>query len=213
MSQSELLNKVSAYYSDKIRTHGPTPKGADWRDEHSQHLRFARLLDVVNPEDRTGTISELGCGYGALATYLRNTDRQNTYIGSDISADMIEAARRLHHDTPNTQFELGNEPHASDYVIASGIFNVRFDIPDQEWQAYIDRTIDGMVVKARRGVAFNCLTAYSDRDRMDPRLFYASPGQMLTWCIERYGRHVALRHDYGLYEYTMIIRMVPEDRA
>jgi hypothetical protein len=71
-------------------------------------------------------------------------------------------------------------------------------------------TLDMMARSARRGFAFNCLTAFSDPERMERRLYYADPGGMLDRCLARYGRHIALRHDYGLYEFTVLIRHTDE---
>jgi SAM-dependent methyltransferase len=208
-AQTDLLNKVSDYYSGKIRAHGATPQGVDWRDEQSQNLRFTRLLDLIDREDDTSAISELGCGYGAFATYLRRNGRPNNYFGSDISADMIEAARLIHGESPQTYFKQGEEPCDADYVFASGIFNVKFDISDDVWLNYINDTIELMFKKSKKGIAFNCLTSYSDFDRKKSNLFYSNPSEMMAWCMDRYGRHVALRQDYGLYEYTIIIRTEP----
>jgi len=54
--------------------------------------------------------------------------------------------------------------------------------------------------------AFNCLTSYSDADRKRPDLYYPEPATMFDQCVRRYGRHVQLLHDYGLYEFTIHVR-------
>src|SRR5712691_9279492 len=69
-SKASLLERVAAYYTDKIRQHGPTPQGVDWRDLESQEMRFACLLRIVD-DDPGASLIELGCGYGALYGYLR----------------------------------------------------------------------------------------------------------------------------------------------
>jgi hypothetical protein len=57
-----------------------------------------------------------------------------------------------------------------------------------------------------RGFAFNCLTAYSDQDKMRPDLHYADPCELFDICKRKYSRNVALLHDYGLYEFTILVR-------
>ncbi|MBB3268203.1 SAM-dependent methyltransferase [Azospirillum sp. OGB3] len=210
MTRSPLLHRIADYYDGKLAAHGATARGVDWRDERSQELRFARLLDLVG-DDPSGTIAELGCGYGALAAHLRRTGRANPYHGYDISAEMVRTARTVQAGLDDVQFDEGDAPAEADYIVASGIFNVRFDVPDDDWRPFVRGTIETMAGRARRGIAFNLLTAYSDRDRMDPRLYYASPSKMLDWCIGRFGRHVALRHDYGLYEFTVLVRTAPKE--
>jgi hypothetical protein len=38
-------------------------------------------------------------------------------------------------------------------------------------------------------------------------LHYADPAQVLDQCLRRYSRDVALRHDYELYEFTVVVRL------
>jgi len=202
---SSLHERVREYYTDKFRQFGATPRGADWRDSESQELRFARLLDVF--EDRSAmSLIELGCGYGALCSYLRRAGWNVEYTGYDLAEEMVTAARQALHGEQRVHFEIGSRPETTaDYCVASGIFNVRFDIDDADWTEYVFETLDIMASSSRRGFAFNFLTRFSDRDRMEARLFYADPGEMLDRCIERFGRRVSLAHGYGLFEFTMLV--------
>jgi hypothetical protein len=50
------------------------------------------------------------------------------------------------------------------------------------------------------------LTSYSDPGRMRPDLYYGDPREYFDLCKRKYSRHVALLHDYGLYEFTIIVR-------
>ena len=58
----------------------------------------------------------------------------------------------------------------------------------------------------RRGFAFNILSLSSDPGRRRPNLYYADPAEMLAYCLSRYGRSVAILQDYGLYEFTVLVR-------
>jgi len=64
-----IRESVSAYYTGKIKKHGPTPLGVDWNSLESQELRFSQLTKVI-AEDSDFSINDYGCGYGALADYL-----------------------------------------------------------------------------------------------------------------------------------------------
>lgn len=57
-----------------------------------------------------------------------------------------------------------------------------------------------------QGFSFNCLTSYSDKEKMRPDLYYADPSKIFDLCKRRYSRNVAVLHDYGLYEFTVIVR-------
>ena len=57
-----------------------------------------------------------------------------------------------------------------------------------------------------RGFSFNCLTKYSDAEKMMDNLFYADPCDLFDYCKWNFSKQVALLHDYGLYEFTIIVR-------
>ena len=41
---------------------------------------------------------------------------------------------------------------------------------------------------------------------MRPDLYYADPCRLFDLCKRRYAKNVALLHDYGLYEFTILVR-------
>ena len=201
-----ILTEVADYYSDKLKKHGETPRGVDWNGEESQTVRFAqlcRIMDRATPSERF-SLNDIGCGYGALYDFLLRTHPAFFYAGVDVSTAMIEAARHRYPAHPNTSFEVASIPaQRADYGVASGIFNVRLGRTDAEWSAYLAETLDVMDKTSLRGFAFNCLTVYSDADRIRDYLYYADPTVLFDLCKHRYSRHVALLHDYGLYEFTI----------
>jgi len=73
----------------------------------------------------------------------------------------------------------------------------------------IEATLDVLDRTSRSGFAFNCLTSYSDADKMRDYFYYADPLELFDYCKRRYSRHVALLHDYGLYEFTILVRRLP----
>lgn len=205
-ASSRILSDVDRYYSERLAAHGATPRGVDWNGEQSQTERFKQLTKVIVP-GRPFSLNDIGCGYGALLEYLDRAGQTFSYFGNDVSAAMIEAAGSRFSGRPDTHFAIGAEPVAArDYGIASGIFNVKLDHGDEEWRGYILATLDMIDRTSRVGFAFNCLTSYSDRDKMRDHLFYADPAWLFGVCKERYSRHVALLHDYGLYEFTILVR-------
>jgi len=97
----------------------------------------------------------------------------------------------------------------ADYGLASGIFNVRLGRSDAEWYDYLQVTLDVLDRTSSLGFAFNCLTSYSDEDKKRDCLYYADPCGLFDLCKHRYFRQVALLHDYGLYEFTILVRNMP----
>lgn len=201
-----MLDAVGRYYSEKIVEHGPTAKGVDWRDETSQELRFEQLLKVCDPS-RPFTLNDYGCGYGALATYLDERGLDVRYTGFDISAEQLAQARELVGESESRRF-VGpeDELEPADYSVASGIFNVRLDAPVEAWEAQSLETLARLDALSERGFAFNMLTSYSDPELMRDDLWYADPRAIFDHCKRTFSKWVALLHDYGLWEFTILVR-------
>ena len=203
---SKILAEVANYYADKLDLHGATPRGVDWNSAEGQLLRFDQLDKII---DRVWGFScnDIGCGYGALLDYLHQKYSSFSYLGVDVSADMIRAACQQHEGDQQARFITASLPgQVADYSIASGIFNVRLHFDDDEWMEYILYVIDNMNRLSRIGFAFNCLTSYSDEHLKRDNLYYADPCYLFDLCKRLYSKNVSLLHDYSLYEFTILVR-------
>ena len=207
--RAALLARVGAYYSSALGRHGATPRGADWNSEASQRLRFDQLAKLWQGSEGGFSLLDYGCGYGALVPYLRERGLPASYLGFDISPEMIATAREL-HGGPGVAFTDDEaQLAAADYTVASGVFNVKLDTPEDAWREYVLATLDRLARLARRGFAFNALSLYSDPERRRADLFYADPLSLFDYCKTRFSPAVALLHDYPLYELTILVRMGP----
>jgi SAM-dependent methyltransferase len=206
MSSGPVLAAVSAHYEAALAEHGPTARGVDWKDPAGHRLRhqqFLRLLDG----DRDATVLDLGCGYGDFLAFLRESGHRGRYIGVDVVPSMVEAARRLHGEGPDRSFRVDSSaPETADYAVGSGILNVTCGTDPAAWQEYVDATIAVLASAGRRGFGFNMLSLDSDPGRRRGDLHYADPPSTLGAMIAHYGRHVALLQDYGLWEFTVLVR-------
>lgn len=203
---SPLLCPVRDYYAGKLGAHGATALGVDWNSERSQLLRFEQLARVTDGSVAF-SLNDLGCGYGGLHAFLERRGARVDYLGIDISPDMIASARAFIGSRPGVRLLCASEPdRPADFGVASGIFNVRVDANEADWGRHVLATLDSMHASSRRGFAFNCLTSYADKEKMRADLHYADPLSLFDHCKRRYSRDVALLHDYGLYEFTLIVR-------
>ncbi|MGF6708183.1 class I SAM-dependent methyltransferase [Pseudomonas frederiksbergensis] len=208
-NKTDLLTEVADYYTTKLAEHGETPRGVDWNGEEGQTLRFEQLCKIIDTTNHF-SINDLGCGYGALYEFLSSKSERFCYLGVDVSDSMVKAAMQRFIDKPQANFILASEPNkAADFGVASGIFNVRMGRSDDEWLSYLEATLDVLDQTSRIGFAFNCLTSYSDTDKMRDYLYYADPCVLFDLCKRRYSRNVALLHDYDLYEFTILVRKQP----
>lgn len=205
MTLSNTIKKIDHYYSSKVIEYGCTPKGVDWNDVPSQITRFVQLLKIIDGNNKF-TINDIGCGYGALYEFMKNKYQFFEYYGLDISKVMIENASN-NYKSENVSFSVSNIPESiANYSVASGIFNVKLNANNHDWLNYIKYTIDIMNQKSSNGFSFNCLTSYSDKDKMRDNLYYADPLFLFDYCKRKYSKNVAILHDYNLYEFTVLIR-------
>jgi len=206
MNSAEILQKVAAYYTQKIHQYGPTPQGADWNSESSQRLRFAVFLRMAEP-GLPFSVNDYGCGYGALIDYLETRNLSFQYAGYDLSSAMIAQAEKNHRDKSNCRFVTDEaQLFPADYTIASGIFNVKLDTPEKEWMGYLARTLGKMAELSKLGFGFNVLSIYSHREKRRSDLYYADPLYWFHYCKQNLSPFVALFHDYPLYEFTLWVK-------
>lgn len=200
------LDFVGAYYTARLAEHGPTPRGVDWNGTESQRLRHAQFLRLFAHEPQASLL-DLGCGYGDFLGFLREGGHTGHYAGWDVAAAMVEAARAQHGEGPAHSFHVGDGAGASaEYAVASGILNVKGDQPEAAWAGHVKLMIEQLARMGRRGFGFNVLSLSSDPDRRRAHLHYADPAATLRFCLDRFGRHVALLQDYGLWEFTVLVR-------
>jgi SAM-dependent methyltransferase len=206
MNDVKILGDVESYYSEKIQVHGATARGVDWNSPDSQRLRFVQLLKLTDHSQRF-TINDYGCGYGALADYLKGEGYAFQYCGFDISPRMIAKAAELHAGMQDIGFVTKEQDVSeADYTVASGIFNVKLQASSTEWESYVLRTLETISRLSKRGFAFNVLTKYSDPEFLRADLYYADPLFFFDYCKTKFSRFVALIHDYPLYEFTILVR-------
>lgn len=207
MEKDKILSAVDQYYSEKIRNFGATPAGVDWNSVDSQELRFLQLSKIIDQSKEGFSLLDYGCGYGSLFDYMQRHLSDFTFTGFDISREMIiEAEKKFPSGKALKWISNGGQLDVHDYLIASGIFNVRNQFTDDEWLSYILGTLNQMNILSRIGFSFNILTAYSDKDKMRDYLYYADPLFFFDYCKKNFSKQVALLHDYPIYEFTILVR-------
>lgn len=208
MSLANAIKSYKDYFNDKIEKHGATPKGVDYNGPEAQETRFEQLVKVLDPS-RPFSVIDYGCGYGALFEFLQAKGWEFEYYGFDMLEKMILAGTEAHKGIANAHFMYQtSELPVADYLLAGSIFNNKFDAVHEEWQAMVLDTLRNMNSFCNRGFSFNILTRYSDADRMAqrPDLYFADPLVLFDFCKRNFSRNIALLHDYGLYDFTILVR-------
>ena len=197
---------LRTYYTGKLTEYGATPLGVDWSCQATQWLRFVQLLRICS-FDTPVSLNDLGCGYGELATFLHQRYPQATvdYLGIDLSPAMVRRARRRHRGDPATRFGVGRTcQRPADYSVASGIMNViwvfRFALGRLRARILLD-----MHCHSRQGFAVNFCVSRRAELQAD-ELYCSDPEPWVRYCEAELGCSVEVVSNYGLPEYTLLIR-------
>lgn len=208
MSIEETQKKLGEYFTDKLKTHGATPKGVDYNGPEAQAVRFEQLVKVIDPA-RKFSVIDYGSGYGAMFDFLYKKGWDFEYYGIDLIEKMVIAGRETHKNFSNAHFTIDeSEVPVADYLLAGAIFNIKLEASYEDWQEFTLKTLRNMDKLCSKGFSFNMLTKYSDTDRMAerPDLFFGDPLLYFDFCKRNFSRNVALLHDYGLYDFTILVR-------
>ena len=206
-----IHKRISEYYTSKVKEFGCTPFGVDWTCVATQEMRFVQLLKLCDFSSPL-TINDLGCGYGALAGFL---DRWHgackvDYLGVDLSEEMVRRARQLWRGADRVRFTIGcRSPRMADYSLASGIFNVRLEEPDDCWSSFIRSTLNDLAATSNRGFAVNFIDRPPSGAWVPQGLYTTSPEPWIEYCSEHIGADVELVKDYGMREFTLLARHRP----
>ncbi len=206
----ENLDDIRDFFKKCFAEHGETAEGVGWNSSFAQEVRFDQLLKVIPAAGTPFTFLEFGCGYGHLVSYMRSKGIHPVhYYGYDIVPESILTAREHFRNDPQVSFhETLEEIPQTDYLCASGVFNIKLDTDYAAWTDHILQSLQRFDRHTTGGFSVNFLTKYSDTDRMAarPDLYYADPCFLFDYCKTNFSRNVALLHDYEIYDFTLIVR-------
>jgi UDP-2,4-diacetamido-2,4,6-trideoxy-beta-L-altropyranose hydrolase len=217
--KNELLNihtdKLKKKYENHFEKHDPnSPEAVHWRGKEKTWLRFKILTEMDDLNSMR--ILDFGCGNALLADYLKEQNIKCEYHGWDISEKMIEVAKKRH---PDAKFkiidilkddEVNNYHNFFDYILISGVFNLKIDAKSETHEAWIKEMLLKLYNLCRKGIAVNFLTEYVDWKEKD--LYYCKISEMMNFCVSNLSRWFVIRHDYQLYEFTIYIYKEPKVR-
>ena len=211
-----IKDKLAAHYAAKLSDFGATARGVDWGSELAQTIRFQQLLRLFpshffDPPVSDATlpvIVDFGCGYGGFYPFLQQKMKiPFQFVGIDALEEMIEMAKKTYPSQSNLEWTtLFSEEKKVNYITASGVFNVKADISNQDWQEYVISLLSKFDAAATDGFAFNLLSLYSDVPKRRDYLFFADALFFFDYCKKNFSQNVALLHDYGHWDFTIIVK-------
>ncbi len=159
-----------------------------------QQALYFEILTAINiPLD--ATVLDVGCGRGDLYAYLLAHGYKGRYSGLDLVPHFIDEAQQRF---PSASFTAGDinsvELEPCDYALASGPFDYRTPDSAARWRQAITR----MFAAARRGIAWNGLTAVPEgRDDL-----WAQPLPDVIELCTSLSPYYSIRCDYDPLHFT-----------
>jgi SAM-dependent methyltransferase len=206
-----VYSDVEAYYSARVAKYGATPLGVDWSCQATQSLRFVQLLKVCD-FSAPFVLNDIGCGYGALAAFLamRYPESKIDYLGVDLSHAMVRRARRR-FSAPDRRFVIAtSSQRIADYSVASGIMNVNCGHSRAVWEDFVATILRQMRRTSRRGFSVNFMAdaaqAETPADPLTNGLYRTGPQPWIRFCERDLGCSVETIDDYGMKEFTLLVR-------
>ena len=190
--------------------HGDTFLGAGWtRSEAEADRRYDVMLAPLIGQGPL-TLLDFGCGTARL---LDRTLRIGAlagidYSGLDLSPKVLSVSRAKHPDRRFYCLDVLTDDHGLpvfDHVVMNGIFHYKGEMTQGEMLDYFERLLTTVAKHARRGLSFNVMSTLVEWQRDD--LFHL-PLETATDVVAKHlSRRFTLRHDYGLYEYTVHVQL------
>jgi SAM-dependent methyltransferase len=202
------------YCEDALRRYGDNARGVGYPSEDAV-ARYRVMLDLIRPgREEQVSLLDLGCGASHLYDHIQAHGPAGiAYEGLDVSASFLELSRRKHPHLTYHQIDLLDPTSPAlpmfDYIVMNGILTYRGTLSDEEMFDYLRRLVTRAFESARVGLAFNVVSTQVDWERDD--LFHVSVDRVLGFLARHVSRHVVVRHDYGLYEYTVYVYRHPSD--
>jgi SAM-dependent methyltransferase len=212
MSTSAETDRIVAdfrkHYAARFALHGATSRGVDWGEPSKLPVRYAKMLDVIEPGATSGkpvSLLDAGCGYGGLLGHAKAKGLALDYTGIDVVSEMINHARGAH---PDAQFLVGDvfslsQAQSYDYAVCNGILTLKLEASLADMDRFARRLVQKLFSLARRGIAFNVMSSYVDFT--GPNGYHKSPVEMLAWCAAELSPRIRLDHAYAPYEYTVFV--------
>lgn len=204
----DISKAEKGYYQSREQISNDKAFEVGWKSKESQYARFEQFDRLLSLKKDSFSITDVGCGNGEYLNYLKSAGFTNfDYVGVDHMPEMIDKARfRFPEEKACFRSIIDSHEIApTDFIVASGIFNLKFESNDVDWEKTILDTLDVFYEKSSIGFAFNILTSYSDLEYQREELYYASPELFFGHCMRHYSRSISLLHDYKQFDFTLIV--------
>lgn len=199
---SDHLKKIMGMYRETLGEHGDTPSAVMW-PKGRQEERFRALTRYINRKD-SSSLLDFGCGLAHLKPYLNEHYPHCDYSGADILSDFIDIAQKKYTDN---QFYLLNSSKDLadnfDYIVASGVFNIRYFENYNQNRDYIFSTLKDLLSRSNKFLSVNFMTDQVDFQQEGS--WHQNFDELYDFLSKECSSRLVLDQSYMPYEYTVTV--------
>ncbi len=209
LSQRLIEHSITSSYTKRFKQKGANPEGVFWASKLTQIARFEHVLNqlgaVLNTQ-QTLSLTDVGCGYGALFDFITHTPRYHHfhYQGVDINSSMV-AYCKSQFKTHHKHFYVGRQPQQmTDASVFIGTFNLCHTDDYTLWEDYIFAQLEKSWKMTRHAMALNMTSLSSPMVRNN--IFYVEPARFAKKLGKNFGKTTYQPTRYVLDDVTFLIR-------
>ena len=190
-----------AAYQKSFKKYGVSPKSLQWSSEKSAVVRYEQIVKAINFENKS--VLDVGCGFGDLYKYIKNSTKDFDYTGLDIVPEFIKVAQNRFGKARFLVRDYFSDPSPQmfDIVVSSGTLNANVE----NAMEYRKNAIKVMLDHAKETLVFNMAGGYpKPENKKDARVYYADSHRMLKYCATLGGK-VTLVDNYHPKDFTIVV--------
>jgi hypothetical protein len=215
--QEKVYESIVRECERSLEKHGDTFRGVGWtKKKEYAELRYKVMLEGIKDSfGKPVKLLDFGCGAAHLYEYIQSANVSGIdYSGLDLSTKFLELCRRKFPALKFYQADLlqpGRSIPQYDFIVLNGLFNFKGQTAFEDMKHYFENLLVHVWRFARLGMTFNVMSKYLDWERDD--LFHLGFDDVARFLDSRISRHFTIRHDYGLFEYTVYVYRESEAQA
>ncbi len=196
---------IADHYEKCFELHGDCAKGVDWPNEEDALKRYHVMLSSISQNEYS--LLDIGCGTGKLLELIQLQQLSVQYTGLDLSSRFVEHCKQKFPNNLFIQTDLMKDdtmhipPH--DLVVMNGVFTEKRELTYQQMTDFFHAFLIKAFQLTKHVMTFNVMSKLVDWERDD--LFHVSFDSLSEFLKEKLSHHFIIRHDYGLYEYTIYV--------
>lgn len=198
-----IVEKQKQLWEQKLENHGNLLQSVGSESIEHKQLRYQYISHVFYG-DASFSLLDVGAGVGDYFEYLSRVfpEKNIIYRGTEITPEFCRIAREKYPDISiDTVNILDHEVGPHDYVVLSGIFHQRGEVPIDEWRQYMVHMLIRAFQICTKGIAFNVLSNHAEYEREGN--FYVNLTELQDFVVRRLSRFYTLNHAYPLFEGTI----------